>query len=124
MLHYRNESSDQKTLNLKGEATFVKEKYMQSRERLTVFTQVSSDPEMYIEPQFVFKGKGKIAKVNPPDGILAQWAEKGSYRLPQLLKSIEKLPSLATPWNAKTGQNFGIYVLDDYGKCTKTNFIK
>ena len=97
---------------------------MQSRERLTVFTQVSSDPEMYIEPQFVFKGRGKKkGMVNPPDDILVQWAEKGSYRLPQLLKTIEKLPSLASPFNAKTGQNFGIYVLDDYGRCTKTNYI-
>ena len=37
---HRNESSSQKTLNFKGEETFVKENHMLSRERVTVFTQV------------------------------------------------------------------------------------
>ena len=112
-IHF-NEVSGEKTLNLKGEDTSTKERYLDNRSRSTVMTHVSSDPEMYIEPQFVFKGKGIRAKVNPPEGILAQWAEKGSYRLPQLLKTIEKLPNRATPFNQKSGKNFGIYVLDDY----------
>ena len=54
---------------------------MKSRERMTVYTQVASDPEVYFEPQFVLKGKGKRkGLVNQPDHILVQWAEKGSYR--------------------------------------------
>ena len=35
---HRNESSSQKTLNFKGEETFVKENHMLFRERVTVFT--------------------------------------------------------------------------------------
>ena len=35
---HRNESSQQKTLNFKGQDTFVKENHMLSRERVTVFT--------------------------------------------------------------------------------------
>ena len=40
---HRNESASQKTLSFIGETTFVKENYMLSRKRITVFTQVSSD---------------------------------------------------------------------------------
>ena len=39
----RIENSQQKTMNFKGQDTFVKENYILSRERVTVFTQVSSD---------------------------------------------------------------------------------
>ena len=39
---HRNESHSQKTLTFKGQDTFVKENYMLSRERASVFTQVSS----------------------------------------------------------------------------------
>ena len=40
---HRNESCTQKTMTLTGEQTYVKENYMLSRERITVYTQVSSD---------------------------------------------------------------------------------
>ena len=43
---HRNESSSQKTLNLTGFDTYVKENYNLSRERVTVYTQASSDPEI------------------------------------------------------------------------------
>ena len=60
---HRNESSQQKTTNFKGQDTFVKENYMLSRERVTVFTQVSSDPKINLPPEFLFKGKGTRTKV-------------------------------------------------------------
>ena len=56
---HRNESSGQKTLNFKNMDTYVKENYMLSRERVTVFTQISSDSSIKVFPEFVFKGKGK-----------------------------------------------------------------
>lgn len=37
---HRNESASSKTMTLKGQETYVKENYMLSRERVTVFTQV------------------------------------------------------------------------------------
>ena len=65
---------------------------MKSRERMTVYTQVASDPEVYFEPQFVLKGKGKRKRlVNQPDHILVQWAEKGSYREQHMLKTIHNI---------------------------------
>ena len=69
MPHHRNESSTQKTLNIKGYETYVKENYSLSRERITAFTQVSSDPAIAVKPEFVFKGKGTSIKLNLPDGI-------------------------------------------------------
>ena len=43
---HRNESSTQKTLNFTGMDTYVKENYNLSRERVTVFTQVCSTPDV------------------------------------------------------------------------------
>ena len=57
---HRNETSGCKTMNLKGTDAFVKENYMMSRERITVYTQFSSDDKVKVKPEFVFKGKGKI----------------------------------------------------------------
>ena len=90
-----------------------------SRERMTVYTQYSNEPDMYFEPQFVMKGLGKCKAMKEvqetaPEGVLVQWAEKGSYRLEQMLKTIETLPNRATFWNKNTGQNFAIYILDNY----------
>ena len=56
---HRNESHGVKTFNFKNQDTFVKENYMLSRERITCFTTVCSDPKIKIKPEFVFKGKGK-----------------------------------------------------------------
>ena len=92
---------------------------MLSRERMTVYTQYSSEPDMYFEPQFVMKGQGKTKAMkevqeNAPEGVLVQWAERGSYRQEQMLKTIETLPNCADIWNKNSGQNFAIYMLDNY----------
>ena len=109
---HRNETSSQKTLNVKGMDAYVKENYSLSRERVTVFTQVSSDPNMHLKPEFVFKGKGTRSKhVQGPDGIYHQFAEKGSYRLPQMLSTIEHLPNKAHVFTKKDN---AIYSLDNY----------
>ena len=55
---HRNESCSQKTLNLKNQDVFVKENYMLSRERITFFSQISTDENMELGMEFVFKGKG------------------------------------------------------------------
>ena len=84
MLVHRNENASQKTLAVKGLDTYVKENYMLSHERATVFTQISSDSSINLKPEFVFKGKGTQIKLNPPSGIKFQWSENGSYRIDQL----------------------------------------
>ena len=70
--------------------TYVKENYNLSGERVTVFTQVSSDPDLTLKPEFVFKGKGTRTSLHPSDGIKYNWAPKGSYRLEQMLHTIRK----------------------------------
>ena len=52
---HRNESSSQKTLNFTGMDTYVKENYNLSGEQVTVFTQVSSDPDLTLKPEFVLQ---------------------------------------------------------------------
>ena len=108
---HRNESASQKTLNIQGCDTYVKENYSLSRERVTAFTQASSDPSIKVLPEFVFKGKGTRTKLQPPAGIKYHWAPKGSYRLEQMLATISNSPNR---YNLFTIKNFGIYVLDDY----------
>ena len=108
---YRNESSQQKTLTFKGEDTFVKENYMLSRERATVFTQVSSQKKINLNPDFVFKGVGTRAKVSVPDTVKYQWSASGSYRIDQMLKTISNLPNCYNPFTPK---EFAIFVLNDY----------
>ena len=49
---HRNESSSQKTLNFTGIDTYVKENYNLSRDRVTVFTQVCSNPNLTLQPGF------------------------------------------------------------------------
>ena len=100
---HRNESAGQKTLSLKSEETFVKENYMLSRERVTCFTQLCSDPKVDLKPEFVFKGKGTRTHLTPPEGVNYQSVPKGSYRIEQILDMIKQLPN-----------RFAIYVLDDY----------
>ena len=53
---HRNESASQKTLSLKSDEFFVKENYMLSRERVTCFAQLCSDPKIELRPELVFKG--------------------------------------------------------------------
>ena len=66
---HRNESSQQKTLSFKGEDTFVEENYMLFRDRVTVFTQVSSEKNIILDPEFVFKGKGTRTKAAVADRV-------------------------------------------------------
>ena len=106
----RNESASRKTLSLKSEV-FVKENYMFSRERVTCFTQIYSDPKIKLKPEFVFKGKGTRSHLTPPKSVHYQWAPKGFYRIEQILGMTDKLPNR---FNMFTEQSFGIYVLDDY----------
>ena len=108
---HRNESPSQKTLSLKSEEVFVKENYMLSRERVTCFTQLCSDPKIELKPEFVFKGKGTRTHLTPAKGAHYQWAPKGSYRIEQILGMVDKLPNR---FNMFTEQSFAIYVLDDY----------
>ena len=65
---HRNESSQQKTLSFKGKDTFVEENYMLFRDRVTVFTQVSSEKNI-LDPEFVFKGKGTRTKAAVADRV-------------------------------------------------------
>ena len=111
MPQHRNKSASQKTLNIQGCDTYVKENYSLSREHVTAFTQASSDPSIKVFPEFVFKGKGTRTHFQPPAGIKFHWAPKGSYRLEQMLAAISNLPNWYNPFTIK---NFGIYVLDDY----------
>ena len=55
---HSNESSTQKTLNFVDMDAYVKENYNLSRERVAVFTQVSSSSDINLNLEFVFKGKG------------------------------------------------------------------
>ena len=108
---HRNENASQKTLAFKGLDTYVKENYMLSRERATLFTQISSDSSIDLKAEFVFKGKGTRTKLNRPSGIKFQWSESGSYRIDQLKQTIMNLPNRFNPFTCK---DFGIYKLDDY----------
>ena len=122
---HRNETSQKKTMNLKNQDCFVKEKAMLSRERATCFTQIASKNDVLIYPEFLFKGKGNVklnppiidASVDPPKKVNVQWADKGSYRLKNMQNMIDLLPSqkksifMGDPNNVK---HFRIYVLDNY----------
>ena len=78
---------------------------------MTVFTQASSDPNIDVKPEFVFKGKGTRTVLNPPQGIKFHCAPKGSYRLEQMLATISNLPNRYGMFSMK---NYRIYVLGDY----------
>ena len=47
---HQNERLSEKTLSITGNDAYVKENYSLSRERVTVFTQVSSDPKVLVNP--------------------------------------------------------------------------
>ena len=107
---HRNERLTQKTLNFKDMDTYIKENYNLSREWVTVLTQVNSDPNVTLQPEFVLKGKG-TRKTHPPIGIKYNWAPKELYRLQQMLYTIL---NLTNRFNIFTSKNYAIYVLDDY----------
>ena len=108
---HRNESSSQKTLNFTGMDTYVKESYNFFCERVTVLPQVYSNPNLTLQPEFVFKGMGTRTTLRLPEGIEYNWPPKGSYRLEQMLYTISNLPNR---YNIFTPKSNAIYVLDDY----------
>ena len=77
---HKNETAQEKSMACKGEDTFVKENHKLSRERVTVFTQVTSVSNIDLQPEFIFKGKGVRAKV-AVNNVNYQWSPSGSYRL-------------------------------------------
>ena len=107
---HRNESSTQNTLTFTGMNTYVKENYNLSCERVTVFTQLCSDPSVILKPGFVFKGKGTRTELHPHEVIKFSWAPKGCYRFEQMLLAISNLPNR---FNIFTPKNYAIYVLND-----------
>ena len=108
---HRNENAGQKTLSMCDETTYVKENYLLSRERVTVFTQVSTSTGEPLLPEFVFKGKGIRIHLQPPQGVHVQFAPKGSYRLDTMLQTISHFRNRSNPFSCA---NFAIYILDDY----------
>ena len=60
---HRNEVAEQKTLAFKNREDYVKENHMLSRERVTVFTQESSEKDSEYLPEFVFKGVGSRTRI-------------------------------------------------------------
>ena len=88
---HRNKVGQLKTMAFPGahRDVFVKENYSLSRERCTVMTCISSSNAVPPPPpEFLFKGAGKKVTL----AKFAQWAEKGLYRLENMLQYIETLP--------------------------------
>ena len=99
-------------MTLTGQETYVKENYMLSRQRATVFTQMSTDVKNRMPmPEMVFKGKGTRIHLNPPDSMEVQWSPSGSYRLDTMLGTISHLENR---YNIFTAKDFAVYILDDY----------
>ena len=67
---HRNESGSRKTMSFKNLDAYVKENYSLTRERATVYTQVSSDLTINLIPEFIFKGKGTHMKLNASNGAI------------------------------------------------------
>ena len=98
-------------MNFKNASTYVKENYSLSRERVTVMTIIDEE-ENTLPSHFVFKGAGTLdGQLVKPEGCVTLWAPKGSYRLDQLLKTIEALP------DKTRRQFFGRGLYDDYKIC-------
>ena len=120
---HRNENASQKTLAFKGLDTYVKENYMLSRERATLFTQTSSDSSIDLKPEFVFKGKGTRTKLNRPSGIKFQWSESGSYRIDQLKQTIMNLPNRFNPFTCKDVNKNALF-LDSMAKVFEMDTVR
>ena len=74
---------------------------MLSRERVTVFTQVSNQEKIKLDPEFIFKGNGTRTKVDVPQSVKYQRSESDSYRLVHTLKTISNLPNRYKPLTQK-----------------------
>ena len=83
-----------------------------SCERTIVIAIVSSTKKIETAPiEFVFKGTGKRAKVNPPAKTSVQCAEKGSYRLEHILEFTENVPTIPAAFGP---EKRCVFTLDDY----------
>ena len=98
---HRNEGSTQKTLDFVDMDAYVKGNYNLSSERVTAFTQVSSNSDINLNPEFLFKGKETRTKLDLPDGIKFNWASIGSYCLDQMLRTISNLPNKLNIFHSK-----------------------
>ena len=111
---HRNESGSQRSFKYSesNQSYFVKENHHLSRERSTVMTIASSSNATETPLlEFVFKGKVIRVKVNPPERVIAQWSDKGCYRVEYVLKYIESLPIIPIHFAPEKGR---IFSLDDY----------
>ncbi|CAL4062693.1 unnamed protein product [Meganyctiphanes norvegica] len=108
----RNKISKQKSMTHQNQAAYVKENYTMSRERASVYTQLSTEPQNTMPtPEILFKGKGVGVHINPPQNMSVQFAPKGSYRLENMLKMVKTLKKRRhiIPQN-----EYSLYILDDY----------
>ena len=71
----------------------------------------SSNPIKTPPLEFAFKGKGIRVKVNPPERATAQWTDKDSYRVENVLKYTESLPTIPIHF---TPEKRRIFTLDNY----------
>ena len=99
-------------MNITEEETFVKENYTLSRERVTAYTQLSTEKRVSFKPEFIFKRKRKNINLSPPESVHTQRSEKASYCANNMIETILHLLKRNT--NPFTHQNYVIYVLDDY----------
>ena len=75
---HRNESSEQAKLSFKNHEAFVEENHHLSRERVTVFTEIASNDNTQLVPEFAFKSTGKHQpKLTPLSGTHYHWVDKG-----------------------------------------------
>ena len=111
MIFHCDESASQKTLNFTGYNTYVKENYTSSREKMTIYIQVTNEFSIKLLSGFLFKAKRTRTKVASPESMHYQWAPKRSYRIEQLLKGISHLRNRFGMFLPK---NYTIYALDDY----------
>ena len=89
------------------------ENYMLSRERVTYYGQIASDPALQtkLKEEFCFKGVGSRTKLSPPDGVAFHWTQKGSVRKETLVEIIKHLPNKRNVFSEK---DFILYSMDDY----------
>ena len=65
----RNESSQQRTFAFKSENTIIKENHNLSQEHVTVFTLVSSSPQIQLKPKFALRAKRQECYIS----VVSNW---------------------------------------------------
>ena len=96
-------------MTFKNEDNFVKENHSLSRERVTVFTQVSSTKDKSLRPAFIFNGKGTRTKIDVTN-LNCQWSPSRSYRLEHMLKTTK---NLSNPFNL---HDYAVHLMLRLGK--------